>query len=173
MNEANYILNAEQLDRVSLAQQLLIHAEALLRDESDFIANCANLSSLVYHSLPQLNWCGFYFLRGNELVLGPFAGKPACTRIRLDRGVCGAAATQRSIQCVDDVHSFPGHIACDPSSRSELVIPIIVETQFVGVFDLDAPILARFDDADIELCSSLLNLLLRFSSSESRSRLHT
>jgi L-methionine (R)-S-oxide reductase len=128
--------------------QLAGQARALLAGESDRIANAANLSSLVYHALPALNWAGFYFFDGNELVVGPFQGLPACVRIPLDRGVCGAAARTLQTQRVDDVHAFPGHIACDPASRSELVVPLVKDGELVGVFDLDSPEPARFDDED-------------------------
>src|SRR3982750_1449265 len=105
--------------------QLLAQARALVADEPDRIANAANLSALVYHALPQLNWVGFYFFDGTELVVGPFQGLPACVRIPLDKGVCGAAASTRETQRVPDVHAFPGHIACDSASRSEVVVPLI------------------------------------------------
>ena len=128
--------------------QLLQQARALLHGERDRIANAANLSALVYHALPQLNWVGFYFFDGTELVVGPFQGQPACVRIPLDKGVCGAAARTRSTQRVEDVHAFPGHIACDAASRSELVVPLVLGDALVGVFDLDSPEPARFDVED-------------------------
>ena len=128
--------------------QLLAQARALLADESDRIANAANLSSLVYHALPQLNWVGFYFFDGVELVVGPFQGLPACVRIPLDKGVCGAAARTRRTQRIADVHAFEGHIACDSASRSELVVPLHADDALVGVFDLDSPEPDRFDADD-------------------------
>lgn len=128
--------------------QLAEQAQALLADERDRVANAANLSALVYHALPELNWVGFYFYDGNELVVGPFQGLPACVRIPLDRGVCGAAARTGQTQRVEDVHAFPGHIACDAASRSELVVPLFRGEQLIGVFDLDSPIPARFDQDD-------------------------
>jgi GAF domain-containing protein len=128
--------------------QLLQQARALLHGERDRIANAANLSALVYHALPQLNWVGFYFFDGHELVVGPFQGQPACVRIPLDKGVCGAAARTRRTQLVEDVHAFPGHIACDAASRSELVVPLVRDGALVGVFDLDSPEPARFDVED-------------------------
>ena len=128
--------------------QLAAQAHALLHGERDRIANAANLSSLVYHALPQLNWVGFYFFDGTELVVGPFQGQPACVRIALDKGVCGAAATTRQTQRVADVDAFPGHIACDSASRSELVVPLQCGGELIGVFDLDSPILERFDADD-------------------------
>ena len=128
--------------------QLLDQARALLHDERDRIANAANLSALAYHALPQLNWAGFYFFDGTELVVGPFQGLPACVRIPLDKGVCGAAARTRTTQRVEDVHAFPGHIACDSASRSELVVPLVKDGVLLGVFDLDSPVPARFDVED-------------------------
>jgi len=128
--------------------QLLAQARALVHGERDRIANAATLSALVYHALPHLNWVGFYFFDGKELVVGPFQGLPACVRIPLDKGVCGAAASQRVTQRIEDVDAFPGHIACDSASRSELVVPLIHNGELVGVFDLDSPSLARFDAED-------------------------
>jgi len=128
--------------------QLAGQAQALLSGESDRIANAANLSALVYHALPGLNWVGFYFFDGNELVVGPFQGLPACIRIPLDKGVCGAAARSGQTQRIDDVDAFPGHIACDSASRSELVVPLFRNDALVGVFDLDSPDPARFDVED-------------------------
>jgi len=128
--------------------QLLAQARALLAGESDRIANAANLSSLVYHALPQLNWVGFYFFDGVELVVGPFQGLPACVRIPLNKGVCGAAARTRKTQRIADVHAFEGHIACDSASRSELVVPLHADDALVGVFDLDSPEPDRFDADD-------------------------
>jgi len=128
--------------------QLLDQARALLAGERDRIANAANLSALVAHALPSLNWTGFYFFDGRELVVGPFQGLPACVRIPLDRGVCGAAASSRQTQRVADVHAFPGHIACDAASRSELVVPLVLGEELIGVFDLDSPEPGRFDEHD-------------------------
>jgi L-methionine (R)-S-oxide reductase len=128
--------------------QLLSQAVALMHGERDRVANAANLSALVYHALPDLNWVGFYFFDGHELVVGPFQGHPACVRIALGRGVCGTAAQTRQTQVVPDVDAFPGHIPCDSASRSELVVPLYRGEELVGVFDLDSPRLARFDDED-------------------------
>lgn len=128
--------------------QLLEQAHGLMHGESDRIANAANLSSLVFHSLPELNWVGFYFYDGTELVVGPFQGHPACVRIALDRGVCGAAARTRRTQRVADVDAFPGHIPCDSASRSELVVPLFAGDTLIGVFDIDSPVLDRFDSDD-------------------------
>ncbi|MCW5580542.1 MAG: GAF domain-containing protein [Luteimonas sp.] len=128
--------------------QLARQAHALLAGERDRVANAANLAALVYHALPDLNWVGFYFFDGHELVVGPFQGLPACVRIPLDKGVCGAAARSRQTQRVEDVHAFPGHIACDAASRSELVVPLVRHGELIGVFDLDSPEPARFDVED-------------------------
>jgi GAF domain-containing protein len=129
--------------------QLLEQARALLHGERDRIANAANLSALVHHALPDLNWVGFYFFDGNELVVGPFQGLPACVRIPLDKGVCGAAARTRETQRIEDVHAFPGHIACDSASHSELVVPLVAaDGTLIGVFDLDSPRRGRFDADD-------------------------
>jgi L-methionine (R)-S-oxide reductase len=128
--------------------QLLQQARGLLHGERDPIANAANLSALVYHALPQLNWVGFYLFDGTELVVGPFQGLPACVRIPLDKGVCGAAARTRRTQRVEDVNAFPGHIACDSASRSELVVPLYDGDALIGVFDIDSPVPGRFDADD-------------------------
>lgn len=133
---------------------------ALLHGERDPIANAANLSSLVYHTLPDINWVGFYLLKAGELVLGPFHGKPACVRIALGRGVCGTAAARRASIVVPDVDAFPGHIACDSASRSELVVPLIKDGQLLGVLDLDSPSLSRFDDTDRQGCETLAAIYL-------------
>ena len=136
-------------DKPSQYEQLDAQARALLAGESDRIANAANLSSLVFHALPDLNWVGFYFFDGTELVVGPFQGQPACVRIPLDRGVCGAAARTRTTQRVEDVNAFPGHIACDAASRPELVVPLVgAGGALIGVFDIDSPLPGRFDEQD-------------------------
>ena len=129
--------------------QLLEQARALVHGERDRIANAANLSALLWHALPRLNWCGFYLFDGHELVVGPFQGLPACIRIPLDKGVCGAAASTRRTQVVRDVNAFEGHIACDSASRSECVVPLAAKDgTLLGVLDLDSPELARFDEDD-------------------------
>ncbi|MBM6596725.1 GAF domain-containing protein [Microvirga pudoricolor] len=140
----------------SLAQQL----EGLLNGERDGIANTANMAALIFNTLPDLNWSGFYLLKGGELVLGPFQGKPACVRIPLGRGVCGTAAERRQSVVVPDVDAFPGHIACDSASRSELVVPLMSGGQIWGVLDLDSPIPNRFDEEDREGCETLVRILL-------------
>lgn len=139
---------------------LAAQARALLAGEHDLIANTANLASLIFHTLPDLNWAGFYVVRGNELVLGPFQGKPACIRIAMGRGVCGTAAAERRTLVVPDVEAFPGHIACDSASRSELVAPVIVGGRLVAVLDLDSPIPARFDDDDRAGVEALVEVLV-------------
>ncbi|PKV14393.1 GAF domain-containing protein [Xanthomonas prunicola] len=128
--------------------QLTAQAQALVHGEPDRIANAANLAALIFNSLPSLNWAGFYFYDGRELVVGPFQGLPACVRIPLDKGVCGAAASTRQSQRIADVDAFPGHIACDSASRSELVIPLVKGDALIGVLDLDSPELNRFDADD-------------------------
>lgn len=132
----------------------------LLAGEDDLIANTANFSALVYHSLPELNWAGCYFLRGEELVLGPFQGQPACVRIAMGRGVCGTAALRRTSVLVPDVHEFPDHIVCDSASRSELVVPLIDGNRLIGVFDLDSPRPNRFDAADQAGIEAAVRLLM-------------
>ena len=120
----------------------------LLDDETDALAAASNFVALLYNALADVNWLGIYVLRGNELVLGPFQGKPACVRIAMGDGVCGAAAATANTQRVDDVHTFPGHIACDVDSRSELVVPLIASDRLIGVLDIDSPSLARFSETD-------------------------
>lgn len=132
----------------ALYDGLVLQARALLEGERDRIANAANLSALLWHSLPDLNWAGFYFYDGRELVLGPFQGKPACVRIALGKGVCGTAAQTRETQMVADVHAFAGHIACDSASNSEIVVPLVRDNELLGVLDLDSPTLGRFDAED-------------------------
>jgi L-methionine (R)-S-oxide reductase len=139
-----------------LGQQLT----GLLEGERDGLANCANFTALVHESLPALNWAGFYFLRGKELILGPFQGKVACVRITLGIGVCGTAAERRETLVVPDVHEFPGHIACDAASRSEIVVPLIQSGRLLGVLDLDSPQAARFDREDAQGLETLVRLLL-------------
>jgi GAF domain-containing protein len=131
-------------DYAHLAEELA----GLLSGESDFIANAANTAALIFEALPDLNWAGFYFLKDGELVVGPFQGKPACVRIALGRGVCGTAAVERRTIVVQDVHAFPGHIACDAASQSEIVIPLVAGGELLGVLDLDSPNVGRFNDGD-------------------------
>lgn len=157
MFESSALTGSKPEQYAELAQQ----ARALLHGERDRTANAANLSALVYHSLPQLNWVGFYFYDGTELVVGPFQGHPACVRIALGRGVCGTAAVSRETQRIADVDAFPGHIPCDSASRSELVVPLFDRANaLVGVFDLDSPVLERFDAHDQEGLEAIAGIFL-------------
>jgi len=151
------MFNANALAAKTVADKAIFYRDidkqlaGLLAGERDFIANAANLSSLVFLMLPDLNWAGFYLMRGNDLLLGPFQGKPACVRIPVlpqPRGVCGAAAFERKTQLVPNVHEFPGHIACDSASNAEIVVPLVVRDRVIGVFDIDSPLTGRFDDDD-------------------------
>lgn len=138
----------------------LAQLQALISDEPDFLANMANMASLIYHTFSELNWVGFYLLKGNQLVLGPFIGKPACTRIRLDQGVCGKAARTQTVQNISDVHQFDGHIACDSASNSELVIPLIKHNEVFGVLDIDSVAFSRFTDIDQTTMIQAVKLLI-------------
>ena len=146
-------------DKPALYHDLLTALDALTEDEPDAIANMANAAALIWEYLPDLNWAGFYRALGGELVLGPFQGKAACIRISFGKGVCGAAAQTRETQLVADVHAFPGHIACDAASASELVVPIIHDGRLLGVLDLDSPLPGRFDAADAAGCEALMQRL--------------
>lgn len=150
---------------------LLAQAEALMSGESDHLANAANISALLFAELPAINWAGFYFFDGQELVLGPFQGRPACTRIPLNRGVCGAAARQRQSLIVPDVHAFAGHIACDAASASELVVPMVRQGRLLGVLDIDSPVRGRFGQAELQLAEGLVGHYMRASNSVSCARL--
>jgi GAF domain-containing protein len=134
--------------KAGLYDELAQQARGLLADEHDRIANAANFAALVWHAVPAINWCGFYFFDGVELVVGPFQGKPACVRIALGKGVCGTAAASGETQVVRDVYEFPGHIACDVASRSEIVVPLFEGARLLGVWDVDSPEVARFDEED-------------------------
>lgn len=144
-------------------QLLVKQAEALLSGESDHIANAANLSALIFNNLPDLNWAGFYFLREQQLVLGPFQGQVACVRIPLGRGVCGTAAATGEVQRIADVHQFEGHIACDAASNSEIVLPIKHLGKVIAVFDIDSPELQRFDLIDQQYLSQIVDLFVQYS----------
>ena len=144
----------------ALYAELLEQANALFEGEHDFVANAANLSALLFHNLPHLNWAGFYFLKEEGLVLGPFQGKPACVRIAVGKGVCGTAARDKKTIVVPDVSAFPGHIACDADSKSEIVVPLIRFGKVIGVMDLDSPNLARFDDEDRRGLEALADVFL-------------
>jgi L-methionine (R)-S-oxide reductase len=136
--------------------ELAEQARALLAGERDATANAANLAALIYHSLPDLNWAGFYWMKDGELVLGPFQGKPACVRIAVGRGVCGTAVRDRKSIVVPDVNAFPGHIACDSASASEVVVPVMKEGRVLGVLDLDSPVRGRFEEADARALEALV-----------------
>lgn len=151
-------------DKPAAYRELEKQLSALLGGERDFIANCANTAALLWHSLPDLNWAGVYRLVGDELVLGPFQGKPACVRIRLGKGVCGTAAATRRTVLVPDVREFPGHIACDAASRSEIVVPLVKDGRLLGVLDLDSPKLNRFDAADQTGLERLAGVLVEAAS---------
>ncbi|PRZ54072.1 GAF domain-containing protein [Paraburkholderia fungorum] len=159
------ISSASHLPKAAQYEELVAQARALLAGETDWIANAANFSAFVFHSLSDLNWAGFYFHDGRELVVGPFQGKPACVRIALGKGVCGTAAQTRQTQVVRDVHEFPGHIACDSASQSEIVVPLVApDGTLIGVWDVDSPVVARFDAEDAKgmeaLCAVFIEAAL-------------
>lgn len=151
------------LSKTGTYREIGVQLSGLFSGERDGLANTANMCALLYQMLPDVNWVGFYFLRGGELVLGPFQGKVACVRIPLGRGVCGTAAARRKTLVVPDVNEFPGHIACDASSRSEIVVPLLQDGHLVGVLDLDSPDLSRFDHEDREGLEAAASLLLQSS----------
>jgi len=155
----HYDFRDKPADYARLAQELT----ALIAGESDLIANAANTAALIFGALPEVNWAGFYFQRGSELVLGPFQGKPACVRIPVGQGACGAAAVQRRTLVVPDVQRFPGHIACDAASRAEIVVPLLDGAALLGVLDVDSPRAARFDEADARGLEGLARLLVAAS----------
>lgn len=150
---------ADSSTKAGLYADLLSALDGLTAGEPDAIANMANIAALLWEYLPDINWAGFYRMIDGELVLGPFQGKAACIRIKLGAGVCGTAAATRTTQIVDDVEAFPGHIPCDAASRSELVVPIVVEGALIGVLDIDSPIAARFDAEDAAGCEALVALV--------------
>jgi len=154
-----YEFRIEAEGKAELYRQLAAAADALTAGEPDAIANMANLSALIWESVPELNWAGFYRNVEGELVLGPFQGRAACIRIPFGKGVCGAAAATRQVQCVEDVHAFPGHIACDSASASELVVPIEHGGALIGVLDLDSPRPGRFDKEDVAGCLNLVQVV--------------
>jgi L-methionine (R)-S-oxide reductase len=151
------------LSKVATYREIGLQLSGLFAGERNGLANAANMCALLYQMLPDVNWVGFYFLQGGELVLGPFQGKVACVRIPLGRGVCGTAAARREILVVPDVNEFPGHIACDAASRSEIVVPLVQAGTLLGVLDLDSPNLSRFDHEDREGLQAAANLLLQSS----------
>ena len=135
-------------DKAGFYREVVEQLRALLHGERDWVANAANTAALLFQVMPDLNWAGFYFMRDGGLVVGPFQGKPACVRIAVGKGVCGTAVAERRSVVVADVHAFPGHIACDAASRSELVVPLVRDGVVVGVIDLDSPVVKRFDEGD-------------------------
>jgi len=143
--------------------QIVARVEALVAGENNFLANAANTAAVLYHQLPEVNWAGFYFRHGDELILGPFQGKAACVRIALGRGVCGTAALRQQPIVVPDVHRFPGHIACDPVSRSEIVVPLVWENEVIGVLDVDSPSPGRFTEDDQQGLQTVVSILLSAS----------
>jgi GAF domain-containing protein len=148
--------NDPQLHR----EEILASIRLLTDGESNLVANCANVASVLFHVLDDVNWAGFYLWDGTELVLGPFHGKPACLRIALGRGVCGTAALERRTVVVEDVEAFPGHIACDSASRSEVVIPLVRDEVLIGVLDVDSPVLSRFAPQDVDMLESVAQILM-------------
>lgn len=151
---------AAQSPKSKLYASLVMQLMSLLKGEYDFVANAANFSALLFNSLPNVNWAGFYFLRNDELVLGPFQGNPACVRIPMGQGVCGVAAQQCETIIVPNVHEFPGHIACDVASNSEIVVPLFDGERLLGVLDLDSPLIGRFDDQDAEGLNELVTVFV-------------
>jgi L-methionine (R)-S-oxide reductase len=146
--------------KAALYDALAVRLTGLIAGQTDFIANISNFAALLFTSLPELNWVGFYLMHGNDLVLGPFQGKPACSLIALGDGVCGQAALRRAAVLVPDVQAFPGHIMCDEASRSEMVLPLFKDGRLVGVLDMDSPLLGRFETLDSERIQQLLQLLM-------------
>ena len=158
MSKLNVELAA--LSKPELYAELVNQARALLASEPDRIAKAANFAALVFHGVPDLNWAGFYFFDGAELVVGPFQGKPACVRIAMGKGVCGTAAATRKSQLVPDVDAFAGHIACDSASKSEIVVPLIENDELIGVWDVDSPTLNRFDAEDLHGMEALAKVFI-------------
>lgn len=154
------VARSETTAKRALYDQLAAQLSSLLAGERDLIANAANFSSLIFHSLPDLNWAGFYFEKDGELVLGPFQGQPACVRIKIGQGVCGAGAAKCETVIVPNVHEFPGHIACDSASNSEIVVPLMKGSKLIGVLDLDSPSKSRFDQEDARGLEGLVRILL-------------
>jgi len=149
------------MSKIQLYQRLAQQADALMAEETNLIANLANLSALLFMELEDINWAGFYLYENDELVLGPFQGLPACIRIPVGRGVCGTAASTLQTQLVTDVHDFPGHIACDAASNSEIVVPIVINDKLIGVLDIDSPSIGRFDNDDLIGAELLVNQLVK------------
>jgi L-methionine (R)-S-oxide reductase len=150
----------DQAAKNVIYDRLAARLPALIGQQTDFLANISNFAALLFNTLPELNWAGFYLLRGTDLVLGPFQGKPACSCIAIGDGVCGTAALQRAAVLVPDVHAFPGHIVCDEASQSEMVLPVFKDSRLVGVLDLDSPVQGRFDETDRDQIQQLLHTLM-------------
>jgi L-methionine (R)-S-oxide reductase len=157
------IAKPETVSKAELYNHLAEQLRSLLEGEHDLIANAANFAALLYHSLPDVNWAGFYLHKEGELVLGPFQGSPACVRIAVGKGVCGTAAELKQTVVVENVHEFPGHIACDSASNSEIVVPLIKDKRLIGVLDLDSPSFARFDDEDAQGLNELAEIFVQLS----------
>lgn len=160
MPAETFLPPAADLPKADIYDDLKSQLDGLMAGETDLVANAANMAAVIYHGLSELNWAGFYFMKDGGLVLGPFQGKPACIRIPVGKGVCGTAVEQGVSQVVPDVHAFPGHIACDAASRSELVVPIRVGGRVIGVLDLDSPVPGRFDEQDRAGCEALVAVLV-------------
>ena len=156
-------MTSQVTSKQELYNQLASQLSSLLAGERDLVANAANFSSLIFHALPDLNWAGFYFAKDDELVLGPFQGQPACVRIRVGQGVCGAGASKCETVIVPNVHEFPGHIACDSASNSEIVVPLMKGERLIGVLDLDSPLIGRFDADDADGLQRLAKILIDVS----------
>lgn len=160
MHEPSSSASYDFSDKQAAYAELAVALHALLSGERDRIANAANTAALIFTSLPDINWAGFYFLKGQQLIVGPFQGKPACVRIAIGRGVCGAAAAQRTTLRIADVHAFADHIACDAASKSEIVIPLLRGSDLLGVLDIDSPLQARFDAVDQHGLETLANIFV-------------
>jgi len=158
---SSYLASREYMSTIQLYQRLTQQADALMAEENNLIANLANLSALLFMELEDVNWAGFYLCENDELVLGPFQGLPACIRIPIGRGVCGTAASTLQSQLVTDVHDFPGHIACDAASNSEIVVPIVVNNKLIGVLDIDSPSIGRFKQDDLDGAELLVSQLVQ------------
>lgn len=151
----------ETVNKKTNFEQLLSQASALVSGQKDPVANAANISSLLFYGLDKVNWVGFYFVKGGNLIVGPFQGRPACVSIPIGKGVCGTAAATRRIQRIADVHAFEGHIACDTASRSEIVLPLLSSGELIGVLDLDSPVKDRFDEEDERFLQQVAEIYLR------------
>lgn len=166
MNEAQLTELPDNLSLTQTYDHLLETARNLIGEETNLTANCANVCALLYHTLPDINWLGVYFFDGEELVVGPFQGKPACARIPLGKGVCGTSAINGNTIVVRDVHSFEGHIACDVNSRSEIVVPMLYDDELIGVLDVDSPSIGRFGEVERDFFEKIVHLIV-YASAES------